>query len=354
MAYLQGRNDSKGSRGNQNAMHKRKEKLAVILVNLGTPDRPDAQSIRRYLAEFLSDRRVVNLPRLLWLPILYGIILTLRPRKLVENYRFIWGEEDAPIRVYTRRLAASVMHIISRQHTRNDLEVLDAMTYGNPSLDDAIATAIAKGADDLLFIPLFPQYSSATTAAVVDRIAKVFAGRFYIPSFRVVNSYYDHPKYIHALTKSLEQYSEQIENGAKLIFSFHGIPLSLYKSGDPYPEQCKRTAEQVAYSLALNETQWMMTFQSRFGPSEWLQPYTDITLSELAAQGQKSVIVVCPGFASDCLETLEEINREARDIFLKTGGEEFTYVPALNDDEDHVALISDIVMAHLYSDEMPE
>lgn len=332
----------------------RKEKLAVILINLGTPDAPNASAIRRYLAEFLSDKRVVNLPRLFWLPILYGFILPFRARKLVAKYQFIWGESGSPIRSYTRELAEAVMDYTKRQHTRSDLLVTSAMTYGNPSIASAIDEVMGKGADDILFIPLFPQYSSSTTASVIDKIHFEFKKRTYLPSFRVVNSYYEHQKYIHALTKSIEKYSPMLEAGAKLVFSFHGIPLSLYQSGDPYPDQCKATAEAVAYSLALNENQWIMTFQSRFGPSAWLQPYTEASLSELASQGIKNVLVVCPGFSSDCLETLEEIAERGKEVFIEAGGEKLTYIPALNSNTDHVMLISDIIFSHLYSDELPE
>ena len=335
-------------------MQNKKEKLGVILVNLGTPDKPEKAAIRRYLAEFLSDPRVVDLPRLLWIPLLHAIILRIRPGRLVANYQMIWGEEDAPIRTFTQKLADKVMHQVSRQHTRPDIVVRSAMTYGNPSLSIVIDDVLNNGASDLLFIPLFPQYSSATTGAVFDKIAASFSRRRWIPSFRLINNYHNHPKYIHAITKSIEVYNDMLEKGTMLIFSFHGIPFSYHEAGDPYPLHCQTTAEQVAYRLALSETQWMLTFQSRFGPARWLQPYTDVTLSELPSRGIKSVLVVCPGFASDCLETLEEIAERGRKTFIEAGGEEFVYIPALNDSEDHSDIISSIVMSHLYSDEMPE
>lgn len=329
-----------------------KGKLAVILVNLGTPDQPSSSAIRRYLREFLSDKRIVNLSRIIWFPILYGFILTFRPSRLVPKYKLIWGEKDSPVRELTRLLVSAVKNHLGSQRIRSELLVSSAMTYGNPSLEFAISEAVEDGADDLLFIPLFPQYCSATTGAIVDRISNVFKQRTYIPSYRFVNHYYDHTKYIHSLTKSLEKYSPKLESGTKLIFSFHGIPFSLFEKGDPYPAQCQKTAEQVAYGLALDEEQWLLGFQSRFGPSKWLQPYTESILEDLPAQGIKSVLIICPGFATDCLETLEEIGERARDKFIEAGGEEFEYVAALNDGPDHVSLISDLVMSHLYADEI--
>lgn len=326
----------------------KKKQLSIILVNLGTPDSPTAPSIRKYLKEFLSDPRVVNLPRLIWLPILYGFILTLRPAKLVQKYQMIWGEKDAPIREITASLAESVRQHLGNQHTRKEVLIKYAMTYGNPSLESVINEVEAEGANDILFIPLFPQYCSATTAAVIDKISTIFKRRTFIPSYRIINHYYSHDKYTHALTKSLEKTIRKIEDGAKLIFSFHGIPMSLVEAGDPYPSQCQKTAEQVAYSLALDEKQWLLTFQSRFGSSPWVQPYTDVVLADLPGQGVKKVLVICPGFATDCLETLEEIEDRAQATFIAAGGEEFHYVPALNDGPDHVALISELILTHLY------
>lgn len=329
-----------------------KGKLAVILVNLGTPDQPTSSAIRKYLREFLSDRRVVSLPRILWFPILYGLVLTLRPSKLVDKYKLIWGEKDAPLREITEQLATGVKNHLGSQHVRSDISIYNAMTYGNPSLESVIDEIIDIGTEELIFIPLFPQYSSATTGAVVDRISNVFSKRTYIPSYRIVNHYYSQTKYVHALTKSIEKYSHQLEAGAKLIFSFHGIPLSLYKKGDPYPTQCQKTAEQVAYGLALDEEQWLLSFQSRSGPSTWLQPYTEDMLKDLPRQGVKNVVIICPGFAVDCLETLEEIADRAKNTFLDSGGEKFSYVPALNAGTDHISMISDLVLSHLYSGEI--
>jgi ferrochelatase len=326
--------------------------LGVLLVNLGTPDEPTVPAIRRYLREFLSDQRVVNLPRPVWLPILYGFILPFRPKRLVENYESIWMDEGAPLTHYTALLARNVEAALEREQLNREIRVIPAMTYGNPSIRHCLDQLLESGIEDILVVPLFPQYSAATTAAVFDKLSSAIKQSPVLGEVRFLNDYYESPFYIHALTKTLEDEAHHLDNGAKAIFSFHGIPQSQASAGDPYPQKCHETAEKLAHNLGLADGQWMITFQSRFGPAPWLQPYTDKTLESLPKEGIEKVVVVCPGFATDCLETLEEIQVENRDIFLGAGGKQFTYIPALNDSEDHTDLMVKLVLSRLYEDEL--
>ena len=333
-------------------MNKSNTPLGVLLVNLGTPDEPTAPAIRRYLREFLSDQRVVTLPRPLWLPILYGYILPFRPGKLVEKYSYIFKEQGAPIRYHTAALAEGVQAQLEKRQFNREIKVVSAMTYGNPSIADRLRAFKDEGIVDLMVVPLFPQYSAATTAAVFDKLAATIRRSASMGDVRFIDDYYESVDYIHALTKTLEDHAHHLDNGAKVIFSFHGIPQAQQRAGDPYPVRCHATAEALAGNLGLEQDQWLITFQSRFGPAPWLQPYTDKTLEALPGKGTKRVVVVCPGFATDCLETLHEIEVENREFFLEAGGEEFTYVPALNSSEDHVQLMTRLISSRLYPDEI--
>jgi protoporphyrin/coproporphyrin ferrochelatase len=311
------------------------EKTAIMLVNLGTPDAPDEGSIRRYLKQFLSDPRVVNLPRWLWLSILNLIILRVRPPKLVAKYKLVWGTKDGPIRNITNALAKRVSTLMP------GVPVVTAMTYGNPSMGDALRQV--SDAERIIVLPLFPQYAGATTGAVQDALEQALAnstGRYMID---FVDEYHTHPGYIDALAVSIEKSKAYRDGMPRLVFSFHGIPKAQADSGDPYPLQCQTTASLVATRLNLPKDRWMLTFQSRFGPAEWLTPYTDITMGALPDQGIHDVLVVCPGFSVDCLETIEEIKILNRDIFLAAGGKRFTYVKALNASWDHTNVILDII-----------
>lgn len=332
-------------------MSKQSGPLGILLVNLGTPDEPTPTAIRRYLREFLSDPRVVNIPRAAWLPILYAFILPFRPRKLVEKYAYIWSEEGAPIRTDTAALAGALGTRLANMQLGREVRVAPAMTYGNPSIADALDHYDRDGIRDLMVIPLFPQYSAATTAAVYDKMAKVLARRAVVGDIRFVDEYCEQSDYIHALTKTLEDQAHHLDNGAKMIFSFHGIPKSQEAAGDPYPDRCRSTAETLAHNLGLADDQWLITFQSRFGPAPWLTPYTDETLASLPGKGTKRVVIACPGFATDCLETLHEIQVENREIFMEAGGEQFTYVPALGASDDHVELMTKLVLSRLYAAE---
>ena len=336
-----------------NPMDNPQKKLAVILLNLGTPDEPTVPAIRRYLLEFLKDPRVVSIPRIIWLPILYCLILPFRPKNLVHKYQLVWGRFDGPIRNITRALAKKTESSISRQHHESNISVSEAMTYGNPSLKSVVSRLQDKGETEFLFLPLYPQYATATTAAAADQVNRAFAD-ISIPNFRFIREYHDHPAYIHAVTKSIEAYSSFLDEGALLLFSFHGIPVAQAKKSEKsesYPDQCQHSAELIAHALGLSDDQWMLTFQSRFGRAKWLQPYTSEVMAELPQQETRNVLVVCPGFATDCLETLEEIKILNRGIFLDAGGEQFRYVRALNASEDHVKLMSTLITEHLFTDE---
>jgi ferrochelatase len=326
-------------------------KTAIILANLGTPDAPNPAAIKRYLAEFLADPRVVNLPRSVWLPILHGVILKTRPKRLARNYRMIWGTHDGPIRNITAALTTRVRRYFTRKYPERDLHFFSAMTYGNPALSDVLEMAHSQDCDEYLLIPLYPQYAGATTGAVFDKWIKATEGRT-IPNFRFLSDYHKHPKYIHALTKSVEKYNKNLIAGAHLLFSFHGIPMSQNDAGDPYESQCQTTAALVAHTLGLKPSQWSVSFQSKFGPAAWLEPATIDQMATLPTQGKKDLLVICPGFSVDCLETIEEIKVENQDAFYAAGGERFQYVKALNATKDHVSLMVALIEEHLFAREL--
>ncbi|WP_027856271.1 ferrochelatase [Marinobacterium jannaschii] len=320
-------------------------KTAVILVNLGTPDKPDAASVRRYLNEFLSDQRVVEgkgLRRLLWLAVLKGIILRLRPRRVAKAYASIW-EDDSPMRKVLNSQVAGLQLSLQHRFAADAPTVYAAMTYGSPGLTPLLQELVKNGYKRLLVVPLYPQYSATTTAPVYDQLADFQRGCREVLDIRVVKSYYDHPDYIAALAESVRSYRQQHGEADRLLLSYHGIPQEYADKGDPYPKQCHRTSELLAEALGLADNAWMTTFQSRFGPKQWLQPYTDKTLEKLPEQGIKSLQIACPAFSADCLETLEEIAIENRDVFIKAGGDEYNYIPALNADAGFINLLSQLV-----------
>lgn len=305
----------------------------ILLVNLGTPDRPDADAIRSYLQEFLSDPRVVDLPRWLWLPILNLFILRTRPAKLVEKYKLIWGTNDGPIRNITSALAGRVQHLMP------DVPVYAAMTYGKPSVSDVLKEI--GDVDQITVLPLFAQYASATTGAVEDVFAKALQGSNV--HVQLVDNYHDDPGYIKALADSIRHNHAYRSGEPFVVFSYHGIPQLQAREDHRYPDQCLKTSELVSAELGLPADRWRMTFQSRFGPAPWLQPYTDKTMGELPAEGHRNVLLVCPGFAVDCLETIQEIRVLNREIFMASGGESFAYVKALNASWSHARLIASLL-----------
>jgi ferrochelatase len=320
-------------------------RVGILMVNLGTPDAPTAVAIRRYLGEFLSDPRVIEIPRYLWLPILHGIVLRSRPKKLVPRYEGIWMEGGSPLLVFSKRQAEHVQARLFEQGL--DVEVELGMRYGNPSIPDAIARLRARGCDHILTVPLYPQYAASTTATAVDAVA-TYVGRLRNqPELRFIKRFHDHPGYIAALAGNIESFWAAEGRPQKLVMSFHGLPRYSIELGDPYYRDCLQTARLVRERLGLAPEALEVTFQSRFGQARWLEPYTEPTLIELARQGITEVDVICPGFLADCLETLEEISVECRDAFVKAGGRRFRYIPALNESASWSASLAEIVREQL-------
>ncbi len=318
----------------------------VLLANLGTPDAPTAGALRRFLREFLSDRRVVDLPRPLWWLVLNLAILPLRPRRSARLYRRIWTAEGSPLLAISRRQQRALERELGRRAGR-PIPVSLGMRYGSPGVDAALGELERDGCDRVLLFPLYPQYSCSTTASTIDALAAALARRRDLPELRTVRSYHDHPGYVAALADSVRRSRESAGGARMLLVSFHGIPVRYAHEGDPYPEECARTAGLLAAELGLADDDWQLAFQSRFGREEWLGPATDQVLRSLGSQGATGVDVVCPGFAADCLETLEEIALTGREQFEEAGGTGFHYVPALNDRRVHVAALADIALAHM-------
>jgi ferrochelatase len=314
--------------------------VGVLLSNLGTPEQPTAPAVRRYLREFLSDPRIVSLPRWLWLPLLNGVILQVRPRRSARLYQAIWTSEGSPLLATARRQLQSL-----REHCAADTRLVFAlgMRYGTPSIADALEELRAAGAERLLVVPLYPQYSSATTASTFDAVAQALSGWVRVPELRVVADYHAEPWYIRALADSIRDAWRQQPAGERLLFSFHGMPRRTQLAGDPYHDQCQRTAHRVAAELGLEADRWLVAFQSRFGYEEWLQPYTDQTLRAWGGSHVTSVDVVCPGFSADCLETLEEIAVTNREQYVEASGGRFRYITALNERPDHIAGIAALI-----------
>lgn len=323
-------------------------KTAVLLVNLGTPDAPTAPALRRYLREFLSDPRVVEIPRLLWWPILHGIILTTRPAKSAAKYASVWTVDGSPLAVWTAKQATLLQgYLGERGLPPPQLLVRHAMRYGSPSVATVLDELKAANATRILVLPLYPQYAAATTASVNDAVMAWAARQRRQPEFRFVQHYHDDGLYIDALAQRVRAFWLSNGRGDKLVLSFHGVPARSLALGDPYHCECRKTARLLAERLGLQQDEWLVTFQSRFGKAKWLEPYTEPTLVALAREGLTRVDVMCPGFTSDCLETLEEIAQEARAAFLGAGGRAFEYIPALNDQHEWIAALAGIAMRNL-------
>ena len=318
----------------------------VLLVNLGTPEAPTTKAVRDFLAEFLWDSRVVDIARPLWWLILHGVILRFRPAKVAKAYQSIWTDDGSPLLSVSRRLTEALRQRYNGLD-QSRVEIALAMSYGKPAIEHALSSLQEKGMRRLLVLPLYPQYSSTTTAAVFDEFSRVLRRWRWVPDTRFVQHYHDYPAYIEALASSIRQHWDTKGRAERLMMSFHGIPERMCRAGDPYYCECVKTARLLADKLELNEKQWKLTFQSRFGREQWLQPYTDGTLRDWAKQGVHSVDVVCPGFSADCLETLEEINEQNRELFLSKGGEQFSYIPALNDRAEHIDALVELIDAQL-------
>lgn len=331
-------------RGRQDYRHDAPPVTGVLMTNLGTPDEPTPAAVRRYLAEFLSDPRVIDTPALIWKPVLHGIILRIRPRRTAEAYRRIWTEEGSPLLAISRRQAAAVESRLVGRDLNFRVEL--AMRYGKPSIAEALERLFNANVQRLLVLPLYPQYASATTGSTFEAVANVLRRWRWVPEVRFVNQYHDDESYIAALAEGARLHQARHGVPERLLFSFHGLPRHYVLAGDPYFCQCQKTARLVAAQLGLQETQWAMAFQSRFGPREWLKPYTDRMLKDWGKAGIGHVQVVCPGFAADCLETLDEIEILNRDFFRDAGGREFSYVPALNDQPHHIDALVEIIERH--------
>lgn len=316
---------------------------AVVLMNLGTPENPDPKSVKRFLTEFLSDPRVVEARRWLWLPLLKFVVAPLRCRRVAKLYRSIWSEKGSPIRCITEQQVSALQKQIIASGDKSPPKVVYAMTYGNPKLMQVVEKLRSEGYEKILVLPLYPQYSGSTTGAIYDQIADIYRSCRDVPNIRVVKHYYENIAYIEALAQSVEHYWRKRGRNERLLLSFHGVPQSYIDAGDPYYLQCKETAELLAARLKLEENTWAFSFQSRFGPKEWVKPYTESKLQEWLAAGVKSVDVISPAFAADCLETLEELDCEIRDFFMENGGQKYGYIPCLNANEAHILLFQQLV-----------
>ena len=330
--------------------HGTQAKTGILLVNLGTPDAPTPSAVRRYLKEFLSDTRVVEIPRAIWWLILNVIILNVRPAKSAAKYQTIWTKEGSPLRFYTERQAQMLGGFLGEK-IKSPMMVVAAMRYGNPSIEAGIDKLKAANCSNILVLPLYPQYAASTTASTFDQVARVMMKKRNVPGLRFVRNFHDHPAYIDAIAKNVEAHWQKIGRpdfrSDKLLMTFHGVPKFHLDRGDPYHCESHKSARLIAEKLGLQKSDWLVTFQSRFGKAEWLQPYTDKTLAALGADGTQRVDVICPGFACDCLETLEEIAMEARETFLHAGGKTFNYLPVANDSEAFVAALTTIALDHL-------
>ena len=321
-------------------------KLGILITNTGTPDAPNTSAVRRYLKEFLSDPRIVQLPRLIWLPILYGLVLTLRPRRSAELYQKIWTPDGSPMRTIMQRVSSTLAAKVN-QKNKEPIEVEMGMNYGAPSIPHALASLKQKQIDRMIVLPLFPQYSNTSTASSFDRVLKHLAQWQALPDLSLIRDYSVHPRYIETLAQTVTQTWNQQGHPEHLIISFHGIPERFVKNGDPYQMQCEKTAQLLANALSLPKEKWTLCYQSQFGYDKWLKPSTQMIFSELPKQGIKHIDVICPGFSVDCLETLEEIAITGKKTFLQAGGKELRYIPALNDSEAHVDMLAEIILERI-------
>ena len=330
----------------QGFRHDDTPRLGVLVANLGTPDAPDTPSLRRYLAQFLSDPRVIELPRLYWRAILHGIVLRTRPKKSAAAYREVWTDEGSPLLLTGKAQTQGIGERLA-QRLEGPVAVELGMRYGNPSMAQALQKLRDDGAERLVVLPLYPQYSGSTTASTFDALADELRQWRWIPELRFIGQYHDDERYIRCLANSIREHWEQHGRGEKLLFTFHGTPKRYLLDGDPYHCQCHKTARLVAEELELPDDKWMVSFQSRFGNEEWLKPYTDETVTEFAKGGMKTLDVICAGFSADCLETLEEIEGENAEYFEENGGEELRYIRCLNDRSDHLDMLTDLLMEHV-------
>ena len=323
-----------------------KPKVTVIVANLGTPDAPTVPAVRQFLKEFLSDQRVIEIPSLLWKVILHAFVLPFRPKRVSEAYASVWTS-DSPMREILFKQVELIQAKLIENNQDFELNIVPAMTYGNPSIHAALDQISLNPQDHLILFPLFPQYSATSSAPLYDAVSKWVLTQRNLPGLSIIRDYYQHPAFIEAVAQSVLDYKKVHGQAEKLLMSFHGIPQPYADKGDPYADRCRITAQKVAEKLVLNEQQWAISFQSRFGKQEWVKPYTDQILKDWAEQGVKSVQVLSPAFSADCLETLEELAVENRELFLGQGGETYAYIPALNANLDHIEMLSSFIQAQL-------
>jgi protoporphyrin/coproporphyrin ferrochelatase len=333
-------------RGVEGFRHDQPARVGVLITNLGTPEAPTTPALRRYLRQFLADPRVVEVPRLIWFFILHGIILRFRPRRSAHAYRSVWTDAGSPLMLHTLAQRDALRDVLKPQWGE-DLVVECAMRYGKPSISETVHSMQQQGVRQLLVLPLYPQYAAATTASTFDALAEDFMARRWLPDLRFVSHYHDDPAYIDALAASVQHHWQQHGRPDKLVMSYHGIPQRYFDNGDPYHCECHKTSRLLAERLGLDKSQYLTTFQSRFGREEWLKPYTDETLKALPQQGARHVQVVCPGFSADCLETIEEIDVENRGYFMQAGGEQYHYIPALNAEPAHIRALAALIAREL-------
>jgi len=323
--------------------HGTPEKLGILMVNLGTPDAPETPEVRRYLAQFLADPRIIELPRVLWRMILHGVILRVRPKKSAEAYKEVWSEtEGSPLLSISKKQKAALQNELSARYG-SDVVVSLGMRYGTPSVDEALTELEAQNVRRLLVVPMYPQYSGTTTASVFDEVSARLQRTRWLPELRFINQWSDDPNYIKVLANSVKRYWEEHGQNDLLVTSYHGIPKRYLLSGDPYHCLCHKTTRMLTEELGIPADKAMVVFQSRVGKEEWLRPYCDETMKTLASKGVTKIDVVSPAFAADCLETIEEIDGENREYFMENGGESYQYIPCLNDDAEHISYLADLV-----------
>jgi ferrochelatase len=322
--------------------------IGIVLTNTGSPDAPTSMALKLFLREFLSDPRVVNYPRWVWLPILHGIILNVRPQRSARLYQKIWKPSGSPLLDISQAQARSLQKYLSTKIS-NPIDVISGMRYGRPSINESLNALLQRGSNHILIFPLYPQYSCATSESIFDAVKLAVDGQANPIKLRVIPHYHNHPAYIQALANSVRDHWANKGKAERLLISFHGIPQSYIRAGDPYGEQCSTTSSLLAEALGLESNEWYVAFQSRFGPQAWLQPYTNSTLINWGRAGAKQVDVICPGFSADCLETLYEIQHEGRDLFINSGGEALRYIPALNDQSDHILALGEIILDYIHN-----
>lgn len=333
-------------KGNELYIHGSGLKTGILLTNLGTPDEPTPPSLRTYLRQFLSDGRVIETPKAIWWFILNGIVLRTRPAKSAKAYQSVWTDDGSPLLLYTKKQKNLIKEKLEKKYSNLVFDI--GMRYGNPSIAQGLNNLRNQNCDRIIVLPLYPQYCAATTGSTFDAVALELQQWRWVPSLRFIGSYYDQPLYIQALKNSIEEFWSKNDKPKKLLFSYHGIPKKYLDKGDPYHCFCRKTTRLVAESMNLPKDSYMTTFQSRFGPAEWLQPYTDKTIESLAKEGTDDIHVISPAFSSDCLETIEELNEENREIFMDNGGKKFGYIPCLNDREDHILLLTSLLENELH------